>query len=596
MKLITAITVLFLLLNTAHSQVSVKIRKNGSGGEVDVKTAGKTGSNNNTSGNTEINNSKPASPAATTPVKPAADTTARPAGTSSFDAAYNGPAKVQLKSFWRQLEALRSGNGTGSTLMNAERMLAQVKEKDPSYNVADLETEVAGYRNTADRQAKAQTDAANAAQAELSYFNKVWQNMTGIYSKGSDIEPGITGKSYYDRVQELNLPEYKEKKKSATTPEASKIIEEVDRGLADYDNYVKRSDRLRWNVTEIMVKSRNEANPQRKIQMLEEARWECEAVLAVSPANAAFKQKLEEVNKLLGSAGSEASKFYTSDFHKQNVGKIVWSNKPLVIGKESEMAANIKNSFKTGEAIFGTIYLGNTARQLMDGNDRIRVIIKVDGGTAVWGGDLSYFILPLTVQDKSYIQFALLPDDQWFSANYAPYITRENWTYSYLLDELAGAGDISHDITCEFDFPTPVQGNIKSQLSLDLGGGSAAIKTLSAKLHDQLMASRTLPKAGMSNAAMEQQMVSAANNLGWNDKFLKAIITSSSWAIAKNDLTGAILYRYVGAVCTTKGTDGKCYYQEFTFRQDYTGGGNYSSTIKYNSYGGKREIGCDKIK
>jgi hypothetical protein len=91
-------------------------------------------------------------------------------------------------------------------------------------------------------------------------------------------------------------------------------------------------------------------------------------------------------------------------------------------------------------------------------------------------------------------------------------------------------------------------------------------------------------------------MVAAANNLGWNDKFSKAIITSSSWVTEKNSLTGVILYRYLGAVCTIKGTDGKCYYQEFTFRQDYTGGGGYSSTVKYNSYGGKREIGCDKLK
>ena len=110
------------------------------------------------------------------------------------------------------------------------------------------------------------------------------------------------------------------------------------------------------------------------------------------------------------------------------------------------------------------------------------------------------------------------------------------------------------------------------------------------------MASRTLPKAAMSNAALEQQMVNAANNLGWNDKFSKAIITSSSWTVAKNDLTGAILYRWLPAVCTIKDTDGKCYYQEFSFKQDYAGGGNYSGTIKFNSYGGKKEIGCDKVK
>jgi hypothetical protein len=316
----------------------------------------------------------------------------------------------------------------------------------------------------------------------------------------------------------------------------------------------------------------------------------------MSPNNTAFKQKLEEVNKLLGSADGEASKFYTSEFHKQNLGRIVWSNKPLVISKEKDMTANIKTEFKTGESIFGTMYLGNNLKQLMNGNTMMRVVIRIDGGTAVWGGDLSYFIVPLTVQDKSYLQFALLPDEQWFKDNYAPYVKEENWTYSYFMDDLAKSGDVSHTLTCELKFPTNIQNDIKSSLSLDLGNGSASVKALSTKLHDQLMASRTLPKAGMSNAALEQQMVNVANNLGWNDKFSKAIITSSSWNTAKNDLTGAILYRWVGAVCTIKGTDGKCYYQEFSFRQDYSGGGNYSSTVKFNSYGGKKEIGCDKVK
>ena len=100
----------------------------------------------------------------------------------------------------------------------------------------------------------------------------------------------------------------------------------------------------------------------------------------------------------------------------------------------------------------------------------------------------------------------------------------------------------------------------------------------------------------MNNASIEQQIVAAANNEGWNDKFLKAIITSSSWNIEKNSLTSVIMYRYLSAVCTIKSPDGKCYYQEFTFRQDYAGNGNYDSKIKFNSYGGKKEIGCDKLK
>lgn len=590
-RVVTLLSLLFFLL-AAQAQISVRMKNTASGKEIDIKTSGKTGSQNPSSPKPAAGETK------TTPTTESktvsADTIAKPVTTSGLDAGYTGPAKVQLKSFWRYLDKLRAGDM--GALGNAERMLNQVKQADPSYDVSALDTEVKSYREKANNTEAANKEAAGRAEAEVEYYDEVWRKMIGVYSKGIEIEPGVTGKTYYDRVQAINLPEYQSRKGGVVTEEAKKLIASIDGMLSDYDDYLKRSDRLRWNVTELMVKARNEANPQKKTQLLEEARYECQAVLVLSPSNSSFKQKMEDVNKLLGNAGAEAAKNYTSDFHKEHVGQIVWSTQPLIIGKEKEMSAAVKNEFKSGDAIFGTVYLGNPARQLMDGNERLRIIIKVDGGTAVWGGDLSYIIIPLTVQDKTYLQFALIPDEQWFAGNYAPYVAKENWTYSYFMDELAQAGDISHNITCELDFPTNIQSNIKGALSLDLGGGSSHIKALSVKLHDQLMASRTLPKAGMNNAALEQQMLAAANNLGWKDKFLKTIITSSAWNIEKNSLTGAILYRYVGAVCTTKSADGKCYYQEFSFKQDYVGGGNYSSTVKYSSYGGKIEIGCDKIK
>ncbi len=475
-------------------------------------------------------------------------------------------------------------------------MLQQVKEKDPSYNCTALETELKSWKDKAAKETGDKSAAKSKEEEERNYFKTIYQKMVGVYSSGRDIQPGITGKAYFDRVTALNLAVYKEKRNAAGTVDPKSYAGLTDAVLADYNEYLKRSDRLKWNVVQTLTKSKNIVNPQEKMKLLEEVKFECEAVLILSPNHPDFTQKLAEVKKLLGNADAEAAKFYTSDFHKEHVNQIVWSSQPLIIGKEKEMAASIKNEYKTGEAIFGTVYLGNNVSQLMKGNEQLRIIIRIDGGTAVWGGDLSNIWVPLNVQDKSYLQFALLPDAKWLSVHYAPYLAKENWTYSYFLDDLVRSGDISHNISCELHFPTSIINNIRSSVKLDLNEGTTPIKAQATKLHDELMAGRKLPKAGMSNAALEQQMVAAANNEGWNDKFGKAIITSSSWNIEKNSLTGVILYRYLGAVCTTKSADGKCYYQEFTFRQDYSGNGNYDSKIKFNSYGGKKEIGCDKIK
>lgn len=512
------------------------------------------------------------------------------------DPGYSGPAKIPLKSFWSHIEKLKAGTGTPSSVNNAERMLQQIKEKDPNYNTAPLEAEVKVWRDKLNAATSEKNNAKAKQEEDNNYFREFYQKLAGVYSPRSDIQPGVSGKAYYDRVVALNLAGYKERRATVQNPDPRSWVALADAILADYNEYLKRADRLKWCVVKPMADSKNEKNPQDKIKKLEEVKYECEAVLLLSPDNPDFVQRLADVKKLLGNADSEASKFYTSDFHKEHVNQIVWSSQPLVIGKEKEMASSIKNEFKSGEAVFGTAYLSNTAKQLLNGNDDIRIVIRIDGGTAIWGGDLSYISVPLAVQDRSYIQFALLPDAKWFSTEYAIYLAEENWTYSYFFDELVRSGDIGHTISCELKFPTNIVNSVKSSLKLDLGNGSEAIKSQATKLHDQLMAGRKLPKAGMSNAAIEQQMVTAINNEGWKDKFQKAIITSSSWNIEKNSLTGVILYRYLAAVCTTKSSDGKCYYQEFTFRQDYTGGGNYENKIRFNSYGGKKEIGCDKLK
>ncbi|MBK6827606.1 MAG: hypothetical protein IPG86_12375 [Chitinophagaceae bacterium] len=601
MKKVLALLTGVLILTCSQAQISVRVKKNGGGSEVDVKTTPRNTGTPSSKPSGNDNKTSPSGETKTTPPvtespKPATDTAAKPAVTATYDASYTGPAKVSLKSFWTHMEKIKAGTGTASSLNNADRMLKQIKEQDPGFDISTLSAMLQPYKEKAAQEASSKADAKSAEEAKTLYFKNFHNKMIGVYSSGIDIQPGVVGAVYLERVKALNIEEYKEKRKEAPEGGPNSYPVLIDAMLADYENYVQRADRLKWNVIAPMTASRTASNPQEKTAILENARKECEAVLILSPNNTAFKQKLDEINKLMGAAGAEAAKFYTSDFHKENLNKIVWSTQPLVIGKEKEMAGSIKQQFKTGDYIFGTVYLGVLAKETMGSNTNLRIRIRVDGGTAVWGGDLSYIELPLAAQGKSWFQFALIPNAQWLKDHYAPYVAEENWTLAYFLNQLVSGGDISHNITCELMFPTNTIDDIKSSFSLDLGAGSAEIKTLAGKLNAELMASRTLPKAGMSNAALEQQMVAAANNLGWNDKFLKAIITSSSWTVHKNELTGAILYRWLGAVCTTKDNDGKCFYQEFSFKQEYTGGGNYSGTVKFNSYGGKREIGCDKLK
>ena len=58
------------------------------------------------------------------------------------DANYTGPAKVQVKMFWTQIEKLKAGTGTASTINNAERAIKMIKENDKAYNTEALEAAI----------------------------------------------------------------------------------------------------------------------------------------------------------------------------------------------------------------------------------------------------------------------------------------------------------------------------------------------------------------------------------------------------------------------------------------------------------------------
>lgn len=511
------------------------------------------------------------------------------------DDTYAGPAKIYVKSFWSQVQKLKEGKGTTSSVTNLERAMASVKEKDAAYNTAAMEAETKKWKDEQTAKQNAANAASNQADEERTYFKNVWSRLVDVHSWGIEISGIVTGTAFYDKIKAVNLEEFKQRK-SALNGRKSSYADDADKILADYEDFVKRSDMVKWVIDDMISHAKSAKIPAERTKLFTEARMQCMGLLLILPDHALVKQKLGDINKLSGEAEAATAKFITSDFHKEHLNQIVWSTKPLVIGQEKGMSSFIKTEFKSGETIFGTAYLARSLKDAQGGQEKLHVIIKVDNGTAVWGGDLSYFIVPASTQDKSYVQFALIPDEAWMKDHYASYIAQENWTLSYLMDNLSQAGDVHHDITCDLDFAGFGAERIESKLAFDMSGGSAALKKMASDMHQTLMATRKLPKAGMSNPAIEQQMLTVMNKLGWEQQFKKVVITSSEWTVVKNDLTGAILYRFLGAVGAGPDPDGKCYYQEFTFKQDYTGAGKFESTIRFNSYGGKRELGCDKIK
>lgn len=101
-----------------------------------------------------------------------------------------------------------------------------------------------------------------------------------------------------------------------------------------------------------------------------------------------------------------------------------------------------------------------------------------------------------------------------------------------------------------------------------------------------------LPKAKMTDKALEAKIIAAYKNRNYGDTPKEVRITSDRWYIAKNEYTGIPLRRSIN-VTIGKTKDGKCSYDEYSFAQDYDGN-QYQNELYLlgEGIGTKREISC----
>ncbi len=105
------------------------------------------------------------------------------------DEAYKGPAKVDVKSFWRQADMFKNGKGSDATLGNMQKALANTKEKDPAYNTAAMEEEIKKWKVGIDKEMEAskspEQKATEKKLAELSYKGPAKNNVESFWANGT---------------------------------------------------------------------------------------------------------------------------------------------------------------------------------------------------------------------------------------------------------------------------------------------------------------------------------------------------------------------------------------------------------------------------
>ena len=276
----------------------------------------------------------------------------------------------------------------------------------------------------------------------------------------------------------------------------------------------------------------------------------------------------------LSTDDSIESPVYTSDFHKQNAGKIIFSSSPIEIGKEKQ--SDLSDKFSTGENIWGIIYLNNTFKNLTESN-KFEVIqnISVDGRETA---HYSFRMLPQKIE-QSYLKTEIIvPPDK--------ALTKGVKTY---MKGLAGLDSGEHHIavTMRIHNDTVASG----EFILDCSSGGDYINELNNDYETKAMSSITIPQPAMRDYILESEMLKSVGDMDGTP--LKVIITDIDWTYIKNQ-EGEIVLRTINSAVIFKKPEGRFTMVFISFKQDKEGEG-YGKTHKY-AVGNSYDILCEKVK
>lgn len=341
-------------------------------------------------------------------------------------------------------------------------------------------------------------------------------------------------------------------------------------------------------------------SPKEAISQLEEASTLSGAALRSLPDYQPAQALKQDVDKALASiGGSYYAGVYTSPFHKQNAGKVLFSKSPIIIGKENP--AQFTTQFAATDKIYAVAYLKGSIKDLAGGETKANYQYSVDGAP------LERIDFRHNAEDlaKSYYLIEILP---------APEHATHTVDAPAWAEALGSLSPRPHQLKIELTAPgywgEPFAGG---SISLDLSNANPEqLKATAAKAAAHAKASYVNPtkvpeEFGRASRAFQDPQLSAANlkaaiEREWSCKVLKLVIEpeGSDWHIDKNNLglpTKKVTNGHAHVLY--KDADGNCrYVVHLGFRRDYEGGDSYGPVQVGNGYGtsSNGDIDCAKIK
>lgn len=309
-----------------------------------------------------------------------------------------------------------------------------------------------------------------------------------------------------------------------------------------------------------------------------------EAAALILFDNEDAKQLLADADKALNDIGGEYySKLYVSDFHKKNVGKILFSTRPIIPGKEdpSQFVTTVSGTDK----VYAIAYFNGKIKDL---GEVISYKINIDGNS----NQTEQFNPNESDLEHSYYSVEVIPD---------PKVAVHQFDAVQFARVLSTLSPRRHVMDFELVFGFG-QYSVSGKLNLDWSNANgdailANSETALKNAKDNKARNMKLPEyffkpsKSFTDPDLTPQKIKAAilanGDYSDNIKQIKKIVIGDKrfeslgdWIIRKNDL-GIPTHKECNReiYILFEGKDGWCYFSDrIEFRKDYSGAGSYGET------------------
>ncbi len=332
-----------------------------------------------------------------------------------------------------------------------------------------------------------------------------------------------------------------------------------------------------------------------------------DTVLSVQPGNktmVALRKKAEEAIKKADARS--IGPLYASDFHRKNIGKVFFSEQPIIPGKEDPKV--LKTSFTANGTIYGIAYFSRAlpieighAKEEAEQHVYFKVLLdrekkpgriaydrKTKGSVGFGGGKLTG-----TDKGKAYFVFELYADPKSSKNVSSFHFARGLWTLPAGAHQLyisVQSNDYRVQNGMAFEEATAV-------FSVDASADRDSLKKRYYELADKWMGNVRMTKSGKRGKSILPALAKMAKE-GYapNEKVLRTVVTSDDWNVTLN-IAGVPVYRevYIQNAYSVDEEKLICIMQSYRIRENFQGRGKYGPPFSDGTVPDETEILCKNV-